>query len=727
MTTELERLELILAATTEELRREFRRAEQQSGRTTRRLEQDMRRLDTAVMTAGRGLRNLLAGAGIAIGVQASSRQLSNLTTRVLSTAAAIQQMSDVIGITAEELQVYRAIAADVEISTGSLDTALQRFSRRVGEAARGTGVLKDILEDNDIALRNADGTMRSINDILRDYADVVRDAGNDQEQLSLAVAAFDTEAARMVNVIDRGADALDEMAAEARETADVIRNDLIRRGDELNTQLGRLRVSMGNAFDAAVLEELSGGLESIEGDFDQITEAARRMGTIVGGVINEIANAFNELMALSEGELEGLRVIERLMRLTVPSGGPRAPIITRDQLAVVPNVEQLTGDLTDEIAASEIRMAELRDQIARLSDDAEGGIRIAAEGFTRGTRNLLESELDALEASVAEARERLSVLQDLPPLPGTRPVMQDEGAGSPIAPPSRTRLPVIEGTGLERSPINDEPLARADSLARATAQTEDNAAAQDRLNELMREAGRIFADTRTPTEAFNAELRRLEELSADPQFMSALTIQAGGTAEALEAMDRAIAAANKNMPNLDKSIQDVTETTEWLEDAFRDFGQQAVKALGDIITGADDASEALSRLLSNFANMAASQAFQGLFDLGISSLFSPKGGLFGGGAIPGKAMGGPISGPAIVGERGPELFVPASAGRIVPNNQLGSMGGPVFHVDLRGASVEAVERLERFVNQINGSIESRAVGAVQNARQRGGSFANAFR
>ena len=48
-------------------------------------------------------------------------------------------------------------------------------------------------------------------------------------------------------------------------------------------------------------------------------------------------------------------------------------------------------------------------------------------------------------------------------------------------------------------------------------------------------------------------------------------------------------------------------------------------------------------------------------------------------------------------------------------------------VDMRGASVEAVERLERFVNQINGSIENRAVGAVQNARLRGGSFANAFR
>jgi hypothetical protein len=41
------------------------------------------------------------------------------------------------------------------------------------------------------------------------------------------------------------------------------------------------------------------------------------------------------------------------------------------------------------------------------------------------------------------------------------------------------------------------------------------------------------------------------------------------------------------------------------------------------------------------------------------------------GRIPGFAAGGSISGPAIVGERGPELFMPSGSGRIVPNNQLG--------------------------------------------------------
>jgi hypothetical protein len=55
--------------------------------------------------------------------------------------------------------------------------------------------------------------------------------------------------------------------------------------------------------------------------------------------------------------------------------------------------------------------------------------------------------------------------------------------------------------------------------------------------------------------------------------------------------------------------------------------------------------------------------------------------------IPGFATGGPIPAnlPSIVGERGPELFMPSTPGRIVPNHQLGGVGGQtVWNIDARG-------------------------------------------
>ena len=36
----------------------------------------------------------------------------------------------------------------------------------------------------------------------------------------------------------------------------------------------------------------------------------------------------------------------------------------------------------------------------------------------------------------------------------------------------------------------------------------------------------------------------------------------------------------------------------------------------------------------------------------------------------------PVNRPSLVGERGPELFVPKTAGTIIPNNQLGMVDGP---------------------------------------------------
>lgn len=65
--------------------------------------------------------------------------------------------------------------------------------------------------------------------------------------------------------------------------------------------------------------------------------------------------------------------------------------------------------------------------------------------------------------------------------------------------------------------------------------------------------------------------------------------------------------------------------------------------------------------------------------------------------LTGKAGGGNVMGrsPYLVGERGPELFVPNTSGTIVPNHRMG--GGvtlaPVYNVDARGASADLVKSL----------------------------------
>ena len=77
-----------------------------------------------------------------------------------------------------------------------------------------------------------------------------------------------------------------------------------------------------------------------------------------------------------------------------------------------------------------------------------------------------------------------------------------------------------------------------------------------------------------------------------------------------------------------------------------------------------------------------------------------------------RANGGPVTGqsPYIVGERGPELFVPSVSGSIVPNNRLSGFNGrPAFATSGGGRSIVrgndillAYARTQRSQNRVNG-------------------------
>lgn len=93
--------------------------------------------------------------------------------------------------------------------------------------------------------------------------------------------------------------------------------------------------------------------------------------------------------------------------------------------------------------------------------------------------------------------------------------------------------------------------------------------------------------------------------------------------------------------------------------------------------------------------------------------------------LPFLATGGPIDGPAIVGEQGPELFMPSGAGTIVPNHQLAtsssnSNGSISYSIDARGTDpVQTEQRVRSAIVAAHQSSVTQAVKQVhqQSARQ----------
>jgi hypothetical protein len=79
--------------------------------------------------------------------------------------------------------------------------------------------------------------------------------------------------------------------------------------------------------------------------------------------------------------------------------------------------------------------------------------------------------------------------------------------------------------------------------------------------------------------------------------------------------------------------------------------------------------------------------------------------------IPKLARGGMVNAnsPYIVGEVGPELFVPSSGGRIIPNNKLGGGGGNIY-INVSGA-IDQEGTARQIVNVLNNSFYRGTNGA----------------
>ena len=118
------------------------------------------------------------------------------------------------------------------------------------------------------------------------------------------------------------------------------------------------------------------------------------------------------------------------------------------------------------------------------------------------------------------------------------------------------------------------------------------------------------------------------------------------------------------------------------------------------IMGAIDGTKSLSSSLSGILRQLG-----GMFlSKGIGS-FKSADGTGGSGLLGMFANGGrpPVGRPSIVGERGPELFVPSRSGTIIPNNQLGGSTSVVVNVDATGTEVQGnqgnADQLGRLIGQ----------------------------
>ena len=281
----------------------------------------------------------------------------------------------------------------------------------------------------------------------------------------------------------------------------------------------------------------------------------------------------------------------------------------------------------------------------------------------------------------------------------------------------------------------------------ATKRVEERIAKEDKLKD-------IIEGTRTEEERLNDELIEFKELAQElgmdtlPEFEEAYARLRGE----LESLNPVVRILEDNFERaMDGIAQSIADSMTEGKNALESFKSVALNIINSLIkeflrlqmaqmkatmsggSGGSFLSGIFGGIGDFFGGMfgGSSPASVGGSFAGNASQINVGGGAFNtaGGGMVFRAGGGSISRgmPTVVGERGAELFIPNTSGRIVNNsNSRGMMGGQtIINQNLEvNAGVAQTVRAEML--NLLPAFKAETVSAVAESRLRGGEFANAF-
>ena len=294
--------------------------------------------------------------------------------------------------------------------------------------------------------------------------------------------------------------------------------------------------------------------------------------------------------------------------------------------------------------------------------------------------------------------------------------------------------------------------------------------ANDELNASIKAQTEEFNRLKEARKEFNDDAKLSKELQKKEVLALAEVNKKLREKFELEAELNAI-AKDRKAESITEQFDLENEQLDKVNEVFEGIGKNISTAFGQAVVSGKDFKDSMVDIFQSVAQQVVSLIFQlaviepmlkrikesmsassfgggSIFDnilAGVKSVFNPfsaissltntnqiMGGL-NGPSMPLGAMagGGSVNAnmPYMVGERGAEMFVPKSAGNIVNNNNLSSMGGGggsiVIEQNLNFATgVSQTVRAE--VMNLLPAIQQSTLSAVQDARQRGGTFAKDF-
>ena len=248
----------------------------------------------------------------------------------------------------------------------------------------------------------------------------------------------------------------------------------------------------------------------------------------------------------------------------------------------------------------------------------------------------------------------------------------------------------------------------------------DDTTETQKLNDLEKQAGALRA------QSMPQELKQMQlKLAADKERLSALTFGAKEVKPFgldMKAEEKTTAQKIKDQEEIIRLLQQVSAEEEKINALmkeqnrlFDEAGQILATGFEDAILSGQKLSEVLRAIGQDLVRLVFSNMVTQPLAKGIGTFLSGM-----------RAEGGPVNagGAYMVGEKGPELFVPGASGSIIPNGATtaGGRSGPSVNVTYNIASGVSRADLAPILEQERKRLKAEIPDMVR----RGGSYRSAF-
>lgn len=179
---------------------------------------------------------LVAGLGVEVIVRAASKALDY--------AASLGEVSQQLGVTARDLQVYRYAATQAGLSQDELDEGLGKLTKSIGEAALGSERDKKVFQALGISITDATGRVRTAGDVIPELADALKQVTDPAKRAALEIQIFGRAGQKLDTLLAGGSDAINQLRKEAEKLGIILSDRQIQQADQTADKIAKLKFQL---------------------------------------------------------------------------------------------------------------------------------------------------------------------------------------------------------------------------------------------------------------------------------------------------------------------------------------------------------------------------------------------------------------------------------------------------------------------------------------------------